>query len=300
MAKKLGLRIHLSTQANVSNVEALSFYSRLGARRIILARECGIKNIRKVAEYIKKKKVKCQVEAFIHGAMCVSISGRCFLSLHSFGKSANRGSCLQPCRREFFIKDTENETEYILGKDYILSPKDLCTIDFIDKLIKSGIDAFKIEGRMRSPEYVKVVTACYRKAIDSYFNGELNDSLKMNLKKQLYTVYNRGFSSGFYFGTPKQDVSRYLEHSRKKVFLGEVTRFFGKISVAEIRLRHGSLRAGDELLFIGKHTPARNTIAIEMQANHRFIKKASKGESVGMKVPFKVRPKDKVFLWKEA
>jgi len=297
LAKGMGLRVHLSTQASVANIQALEFFANLGARRVVLARECTLADIVKIKADLDSRQVDCELEAFIHGAMCVSISGRCFLSLEAFGKSANQGGCLQPCRREFLIREDSGESEYILGKNYVLSPRDLCAIGFIDKLILSGIRAFKIEGRMRSPEYVKVTTSVYRQAIDAFFNNRLNETLKADLRERLCAVYNRGFSDGFYFGRPQSTESSGTAHNYKKVFLGEVTRFFKKIGVAELRLRNASLVKGQRVLFIGKRTPARMATVDEMQKHHCFVEKAEKGEAVGVKLPFPVRPRDKVFLW---
>jgi putative protease len=300
MAKALGLRIHISTQASVANAEAAIFYAKLGAKQIVLARECTLADIRKIIRALAEQKINCRIETFVHGAMCVSVSGRCFLSQHTFGQSANQGKCLQPCRREYTIRDNEGECEYVLGPDYILSPKDLCTVEFIDTLIKTGISSFKIEGRMRSPEYVRVVTSCYRQAIDAYFKQELNEALKRKLKKDLEQVYNRGFSSGFFLGQPDNEAwSKGLGHTHEKTFIGEVTRFFKKISVAEVRLRSAGLRRADRLLFIGKSTPGLMCEALEMQKDEQFVETAQKGDTIGIKVPFIVRPKDKVFLWRE-
>lgn len=300
MAREIGLSIHLSTQASVANAEAARLYATLGVKQIVLARECTLKDICKIKKELVDAKIRCRIETFVHGAMCVSVSGRCFLSQQTFAKSANQGKCLQPCRREFRIKDVDNESEYVLGSDYLLSPKDLCTIDFIDQLIKVGIDSFKIEGRMRSPEYVRVTTQCYRRAVDAYFKKELTDELKLKLKKELETVYHRGFSSGFFFGQPDNEAwSKGLGHTHEKVFIGEVTRFFKKINVAEIRLRSAGINQGDEILFIGNKTSGLMTIIDEMQKDEAFIETATKGETVGVKLPFIVRPKDKVFLWRE-
>ena len=300
LAKKMGLRIHLSTQASVSNIEAIKFYAKLGVKRIVLARECTLFDIKKIIKEIKKEKISCEIEAFIHGAMCVSISGRCFMSEFTFDKSANRGECLQPCRREFYIKDVDNESEYILGKDYVLSPKDLCSIDFIDDLIKSEIHAFKIEGRMRSPEYIAVTSNVYRRAIEGYFKKNLKASLKKELKEELREVYNRGFSSGFYFGAPgSKDMSKGLGHTYEKVYVGEVKKFYKNLSVADIRVRTGGFKKGETLLFLGATTPAYRCKVLEMQTDHNPIEEAKKGEAVGVKLPFVVRPKDKVFLWKK-
>ena len=299
LAKELGLKIHLSTQASVSNFLALRDYYQLGARRFVLARELDLFEIRRIVSEIKKRKLKSEIEVFIHGAMCVSVSGRCFLSQYSFSKSANRGECLQPCRRKFSIKDIEGQSEYILGEDYILSPKDLCTIDFIDDLIKSGVDAFKIEGRIRSPEYVRVVTSVYRRAIDSFFKDKLSKGLKEELKTELNSVYNRGFSSGFYFGQPKEAISRNLEHKYEKVYIGEVLKFYKKINVAEIKVFNQELKKGQKVLFLGKNTPASFTTIGDIQINHEFVDKLRKGQVGGVKVPFLLKRNDKVFLWQK-
>jgi len=299
LAREIGLPIHISTQASVSNIESLRFFSSAGAKRVVLARECSLKSIKAICKEIVTKEIDCKVEAFVHGAMCVSISGRCFMSYDTHRKSANRGECLQPCRREFYIKDTENQSEYILGQDYVMSPKDLCSIDFLDKLIKSGINSFKIEGRMRSAEYMRVATSAYREAIDLFFDKKFDTLAKNRLKEKLCTVYNRGFSSGFYFDDPVVERSQELENTYEKVFIGEVLRFFKKINVAEVIVRNNSLKCGDEVLFIGNSTPARQTIISELESNHQPVKKADKGTRVGVKLPFTVKPKDKVFLWKK-
>ncbi len=297
IAKDLGLNIHLSTQASVSNIEAIKFYYSLGVKRIVLARECSLKEIAEIIKGLREADISCEIETFIHGALCVSISGRCFLSQYTFGKSANRGECLQPCRREYLIKDTQGQVEYILGKDYILSPKDLCAIDFIDKLITAGISAFKIEGRMRSPEYVKTTVSVYKQAIKLYFEGNLTLKAKKAFKKELKKVYNRGFSTGFYLGRAKDLPARGLENEYKKVYLGEVAKFYKKIQVAEVVLRNAEVNVGDQLIFIGKTTPAKFLKVGQIQKDRQFIKSAQKGEKIGIKTFFTVKPKDKVFLW---
>ncbi len=298
-AQELGLKVHLSTQASVANFLALKEYALRGVKRVVLARECRLSDIGEITSKIKKERLDCEVEAFIHGAMCLSVSGRCFLSEFTFSKSANRGQCIQPCRREYVIADTQGECQYIAGQDHILSPKDLCTIDFIDKLIEAGINAFKIEGRIRSSEYVGVVTSVYRRAIDSYFRGKLTKTLKEKLKKELSSVYNRGFSSGFYWGQPKESPNRFLENTYEKVYLGEVTKFYKKINVAEIRVRNGSLKKNARILFIGKNTPASFAKVGSIQINHKFVEAIEKGEVGGVKLPFVTKRKDKVFLWQK-
>jgi len=296
-AVEAGLRVHLSTQASVSNFEALKFYASLGVKRIVLARECTLEDIRNILALINKEKIDCQVETFIHGAMCVSISGRCFLSQQTFSKSANRGECLQPCRREFEIIDTDKDLRYVLGRDYVLSPKDLCTVDIIDDLITSGIHAFKIEGRVRSPEYVGEVTSVYREAIDSFFEGTLDKGKKAELTKRLKGVYNRGFSTGFYPGDPENWISMELGAEYEKTYIGEVVKYYKQIGVAEIFVRSGEIRTGQEVVIMGKNTPAQMMKIEEMQKDHVPVTSACSGEPVGIKIDFAVKPKDKVFIW---
>ena len=298
-AKKLGLRIHLSTQASVSNKEAVLFFSKLGVKRIVLARECSLEDIRNITGYIRSKRIPCEIETFIHGAMCVSVSGRCFLSEHSFGKSANRGECLQPCRREYEISDVEKETSYLLGQDYVLSARDLCSIDFLDDLISARLHAFKIEGRMKSAEYVRVVTSVYRRGIDAALKGRLSPKLKKDLKSELRSVYTRGFSQGFFFGEPIGEISRGLEHTHEKIFIGAVTKFFKKISVAQIKIMDHNFKVGDTIMFIGKNTPARETKVIRIERRHKPRARTIRGQEVGVKLPFQVKLNDKVFLWQE-
>ena len=298
-ARELGLNIHLSTQASVANFAAFREYARLGVTRIVLARECTLPDIRAIAQKRDEEDLHCDLECFVHGAMCVSLSGRCFLSYFSSGQSANTGRCVQPCRHEYLIKDLSDDREYVMGRDYILSPRDLCTMGFLDELLASGIGAFKIEGRIRSAEYFRVVTACYREGIDSYGRGDLDTGLKQALQEKLQQVYNRGFSRGFYFGHPQEGVSRGLEHTRKKIFIGEVRHYYKRISVAEIAVVHDAVRLGDLLLFIGHSTPALSAPIQEMQIDRQPLEQALKGQTVGVKLPFPVKPKDKVFLWEK-
>ena len=299
MAKELGLTIHVSTQASISNIKALEFYAGLGAERVVLARECTLAQIREIKGQVKERNITCAIETFIHGAMCLSISGRCFMAYYTHGQSANRGECTQPCRREYQIKSVESDESFVVGQDYVMSPKDLCSIDFIDDLINAGIDSFKVEGRMRSPEYARVVAQVYREAIDAHFDGRLNDGLKASMKERLAEVYNRGFSTGFYFGEPDSAKSDQLGHVYEKVFVGEVKKYYKKISVADILVRTGSLKKGEEILVIGKTTPACMATIEEMQQEKKPIDEVGKGQHAGIKLPFKVSARDKVFLWKK-
>ncbi|MBU1864611.1 MAG: U32 family peptidase [Candidatus Omnitrophica bacterium] len=297
---RAGIPVHLSTQASVSNFEAIAFFYKLGIKRIVLARECSLAMIEAIIKKIKAHGMDLVVEVFIHGALCVSISGRCFVSEYLFGRSANRGDCLQPCRRKYVIRDIDEEGELAVEDGYILSPQDLCTIDIIDLLIKAGIGAFKIEGRTRSCDYIKVTTEAYRNAIDNYYSGGLNDQKKEEYLDILEQVYNRGFSHGFYFGTPLADLSGTSgsRAQQKKVYLGDVLRFFSKISVAEVLLRNNDCVVGDKLLFTGKKTGSKEHIIHEIEIDHTRIKRASKGSKIAIKTDFVVRKGDKVFLLK--
>ncbi len=304
MAKELGLKPHLSTQASVSNSKAVSFFSTLGVKRIVLSRECTLEDQKNIIEYIHHNNISVEIEVFIHGAMCVSVSGRCFLSLHTFGKSANRGECMQPCRREYTIIEKNDrgygkEAEYIIGSDYIMSPQDLCTIDFIDKIMDAGVNSLKIEGRMRSKEYVRTVVSTYRKAIDLHFEKKLTPELKTTYKKELGTVYNRGFSEGFYFGRPFNWINSKLEQKNEKIFVGDVTNYFKKIGVAEVLIRYKELNKGDKIFISGKKTPGQFAVAEELQQNHKSVQTVKRGELLGLKVPFRVRINDKIYIWRE-
>lgn len=298
-AKRLKLPIHISTQASISNFEALKLYYKLGARRFILARELSLEQIREIKKKIKKERLKAEIEVFIHGAMCVSISGRCFMSQFTFNKSANRGECLQPCRREFVIKDTENEIEFKLGHNYILSPKDLCTLDFIDKLIDVKIDCFKIEGRNRSPEYVKTAVSAYRSVIDFYSknkNSKKLNQLKKQQLNQLKKVYNKGFSTGFFLGKPINQWSDTYgsKATETKKYIGKVLNYYNQPKVAEILLEAGDLKVGDKIIIQGNKTGVIEQKVFSMQINKKNIKKAQKGKRIGIKTK-KARPNDQVY-----
>jgi len=299
-AKKLNLEIHLSTQASVSNFEAIKLYHKLGVKRFVLARELSLEQIKKIKQQIKHSKLNIKLETFIHGAMCVSISGRCFLSQFIFNKSANRGECLQPCRREYIIEDKEKKIKYRLGHNFILSPKDLCTIEFIDKLIDAKIDVFKIEGRNRSPEYVKTVTSAYRKVIDFYQKNknrkkELNKLKKQQLKK-LKTVYNKGFSPGFFLGKPINQWSDQYgsKATQKKQYLGRITNYYQKPKAAEILLEAGSLKIGDQIQIHGNKTGVIEQKITSMQIENKPIKSAKKGQRIAIKSK-KARKNDKIY-----
>ena len=302
LAKKAGLKIFLSTQASVSNALALKEYAKLGVKRIILARELSLAQIAAVKKEAKKTGV--EIECFVHGAMCISVSGRCFLSHEAFGRSANRGECLQPCRRAYFLDGDEpdfTKKEAYLQGDTILSAKDMKTIQFMDQIVASGVDSVKIEGRTKPSDYVAAVTRCYREAIDSVAKGTFGPQKVAHWDAELAKVYNRGFSGGFFFGTPgKKDIakSQGSVQSQKRVNVGVVINYFAKIGVAEVKL-FDSLKVGDNLLVEGATTFLEQPL-VSMQQNHRDIRSAGKGQMVGIGLNERVRPNDKVFVLKES
>lgn len=303
LCKKYKLPIYLSTQASVSNFEAIKQYHKLGVKRFVLARECTLSQIKEITKKTKKLDKDIQIEVFIHGAMCVSVSGRCFLSQFLYGNetSANRGKCIQPCRRSYIIKDPETEKELDVHNNYILSPKDLCTLPFIDKLIKAGIDIFKIEGRGRSPEYVSVVTSCYREAIDAYYNRKLTSELKDKLIEKLKTVYNKGFSSGFYLGKPINEWAGTYGTlaTKKKTYIAKILNLYKKINVAEIKLENGPLKVGDTILIIGKNTGAHEQKVTSMQKDVSHpLQIANKGDVIAIKLDKMIEKADLIYLFK--
>jgi len=284
----------ISTQSSISNSLSASVYKRLGAVRMVLARECSLDEIKKI-----RKNTDLEIEAFIHGAMCIALSGRCFMSHHLFGQSANRGECIQPCRREYEIFDTAANKSMLIGDDYVLSPKDLCTIEFIDQLIEAGIDSFKIEGRKRAPEYVAKTVSVYRKAIDLYFKKKLTAEKKKEFLKELETVYNRGFSTGFYFGKPSSEDYAGVEGSKatmRKVYVGKVLNYFKKPKAAHIILESGKLKLNDKILIIGETTGLVEIILDKIIINEKSARSAKKGDEVTFVTSELVRRNDKVYL----
>lgn len=298
LCKKFSVDFHISTQASISNYESLKFYHELGAKCVVLARECTLKQIKKIKKKILKDKLDIKIEAFVHGAMCVSVSGRCFISEHLYGKSANRGDCIQPCRRKYRAVDIETENELEIGNGYILSPKDLCCIRFVDKLIDTGIDIFKIEGRMRSEEYVKVTVSNYRKAIEACDKGKFSKKLSLKLEKELSSVYNRGFSTGFLFGKPINEYTdSYGSKSKvKKVYVGRIRNVYNKINVFELKVENEKLKVGDLIMIQGPTTGVIEEKIVSIQKNSKNVKECVKKDLVGIKISSKVRVNDKVFI----
>jgi len=286
--RKLKIPFHISTQASVSNSKAAKFYKNLGAERIVLARELNLNQIKKISKFV-------QVECFIHGAMCVAVSGRCFMSQELFKRSANRGMCTQVCRRSYTIKDSEGK-ELKLKRNTILSAKDLCTLPFIEKLKQAGIVSFKIEGRSRDSRYVDAVVRIYRKALDKKLT---KIEIKNGIEK-LKEVYNRGFSSGFYMGIPTNDDFSNTENSAattKKEFIGKVTHYYPKSKVGTIFLSTGKVELGDGIAVIGNTTGLEKIKVKRLEINKKSVKKAIKGQEVGLKLP-RVRKNDEVYVVK--
>jgi putative protease len=286
LCKKHKIPFHISTQASVANSESASFYKKLGAERIVLARELNIKQIKEISRVI-------DVEVFCHGALCVSESGRCFTSQFLFNKSANRGECLQPCRRAYIVKD-EDGNELKLANNTVMSAKDLCTLPFIEQLKNAGVKAFKIEGRNREPEYVETTVRVYRKALDN----DLSDSeIKIGIE-ELKKVYNKGFSSGFFINTPTSDDFSRVQNSsatQRKEFIGKIYHYFDRARVAAIKMSSGKLNIGDEILVFGDKTGMVRHRIDRIEINHKPVKEAKKGQEVGIKI-LGAKKGDKVYL----
>ncbi len=311
-ARSLGLPVFASTQMSVSNSAAmLHLYRQFGIQRFVLARECSLDDMKKIRRSLTKalglQAGEIEIEVFAHGAMCVSVSGRCFLSQFEHGKSANRGQCLQTCRREFVVHDVLRAQEFALGNNYILSPKDLCTLPFIEKLLDAGVSSLKIEGRNRSPEYVAIATAAYRRAVDFYFDhrGASDfktrfDELKKELMEKLARVYNRGFSSGFYMGKP---IEQWHETeggtaTTRKEYCGMVTNFYKQHGAAEIRVESNEFAPGDEIMFQGATTGVFSQKVESIEIDRIPVDRGCKGSLVAVKADRQVRRGDKVYVIK--
>ena len=291
--KEYNIPFCISTQASISNSHAVRYYENLGAKRVVLARECTLEKIIEI-----RKKSSIEIEAFVHGAMCIAVSGRCFMSHEIFGKSANRGGCIQPCRREYEIVDKDDNYSMVIGEDYVLSPKDLCTIEFIDKLIESGIDAFKIEGRKRSPEYIAKTVSTYRDSIDKYFSGLLTLQEKQKYVEDLKKVYNRGFSPGFYFDTPGGESYAGTYGSiatTRKVYVGKILNYYKKSKVAYLKIEADKISPGDSIYIIGSTTGTIELKVSEIFYNDNAVTEANKGENVTIFCDERVREFDKVY-----
>ena len=301
-ARRVGMEVHISTQCNISNAEAVKFYAQW-ADVVVLARELSLDQIAHISREIEENQIVgprgelVRIEMFAHGALCMSISGKCYLSEHEEGCSANRGACRQICRRKYQIKDMQTGRELAIDGRYILSPKDLCTIDFLDKFIGAGVRVLKIEGRARGGEYVKRVVESYDAALRAMERGEYNAEFAESLKQKLMTVFNRGFWEGYYAGRPMAEHTSHYGSSatERKVYVGKITNFFKKISVAEILVESASLNEGDSLLFMGETTGVKECVAENIVLQEQVVKQVSKGTYCSMKIDGVVRRGDKLY-----
>jgi len=305
-ANKIKLPVHISTQANVSNIEAVKFFSKY-AGVIVLARELTLEQIRNIAKEIKKQNMRgpnkqlVKIELFIHGAMCVSISGKCQMSLALYNEPANRGKCLQACRRAYRVIDEETGDELVIDNKYVMSPKDLCTIGFIDKLIEAGVSVFKIEGRGRSPEYVYTVTKVYKEAVESYFNGSYTKTKIKHWTAELEKVFNRGFwQGGYYLGKKLGEWSGTYgsKAAKEKRYIGLIENYFPKPNAAQIKIESGKLNINDDILITGPTTGVLQFKLESMFVNEKPSKTGKKGWDVTIKIPNKVRKNDKLYIVK--
>ena len=302
--RQIGLEVHISTQLSISNYEALKFYAQF-ADVVVLARELNLKQVKAIHEQILAEDLRgpsgelVRIEMFAHGAFCMAISGKCYLSLHHYNASANRGACMQLCRRGYRVTDLETGTELEIDNKYIMSPKDLCTIEFMDKFIEAGVKVFKIEGRARSAEYVRRTVECYRKAADAVCDGCYTPGLTAQLKASLSEVFNRGFWDGYYQGAELGEWSNVYgsQATKKKVYLGKITNWFDKISVAEIAVEATDLPAGSEIMVIGATTGTVIFKADDIRVDFKTVDVARKGERCSVASADKLHRGDKVFLW---
>ena len=302
-ARSVGMEIHASTQCNISNLEALRFYSRF-ADVVVTARELSLRQVADLTTAIAAQNIRgpkgdlLQIEVFAHGALCMSVSGKCYLSLDNYNYSANRGACLQLCRRGYLVKDLESNTELVIDNQYIMSPKDLCTIGFLDKIVKAGVRVLKIEGRGRSADYVQTVVKCYREALSAIDEGRYTPQLIEELTTKLRTVFNRGFWDGYYLGRRMGEwADRYgSQATEKKVFLGLVTNYFNRIGVAEAQMQTAEhLAVGDEVMVTGQTTGvSRDTIG-ELRLDKGSVQKVHQGDIFSFKTQSAVHRGDKLY-----
>ena len=310
VCRELGLEVHISTQLSISNVEALRFYAAF-ADVVVLARELNLHQVREIVDAIERERIcgpsgeLVRVEMFAHGALCMAISGKCYMSLHTFGQSANRGACLQVCRRGYEVTDLETGTQLNIDHEYIMSPKDLCTIEFMDKMVAAGVKVFKIEGRARSAEYVRRCSECYRAAADAVQAGTFTQELAASLKARLAEVFNRGFWDGYYQGARLGEWSSVYgsQATMRKVYLGKVTNWFDRLGVAEIKVETQDLHRGETLMAIGATTGEVEFLADDIRLETEPVELIPQGSLCSVKVDGKdiarLHRGDKIFLWKE-
>lgn len=299
---QLGIPLHVSTQANVSNIEAVQFFSKF-ADVIVLARELTLKQVEYITSEIQRKQIKgpagelVKIEIFVHGALCMAISGKCYMSLHTQNASANRGACVQNCRRPYIVKDAESGEELMIDNEYIMSPKDLCTIDILDQVIASGVDVLKIEGRTKGADYVQVVTQCYREAVEAVEQNTYNQEKVTAWKAEMEKVYNRGFWEGYYLGrtlgewTPQPGSAA----TEKKIYVGKGTKYYPRIGVGEFVVEAGTVKAGDILMITGPKCGMVKETMEELFVNGKKKQEAKKGDLITFPFGTKVTASDKVY-----
>ena len=301
-AKKQGVKVHVSTQANISNIESIEFFANY-ADVMVMARELSLKQVESITREIKRRKIigpsgnLVEVEIFVHGALCMAVSGKCYMSLHSNFASANRGACIQNCRRSYIVTDKEEGVEFEIDNEYIMSAKDLCTIEFLDKIIESGISVMKIEGRGRSADYVYTVTKCYREAIDAYDEGTYTLEKISKWKEELSTVFNRGFWDGYYLGRTMGEWNNEYgsKATKRKIYIAKGLKYFEEAKVGEFKLEAQNLSLHDEVVIIGPTTGIIQTVVSEIRVDNKPVEKLNKGDVFTIPLHEKMRPSDKLY-----
>ena len=301
-ARQIGMEVHISTQINITNIETVKFYA-LFADTMVMSRELSLRQIKKICEQVERDQVKgpsgnlVEIEIFGHGALCMAVSGKCYLSLHSHNSSANRGACKQNCRKKYTVIDQESGFEIELDNEYMMSPKDLSTFDFLDQVIDTGAKVLKIEGRGRAPEYVATVIRTYREAIDAYYAGTYTKEKVKKWMEALATVYNRGFWGGYYLGQKLGEWSGApgSQATQKKVYIGKAMHFFPKTSISEFKIEAFDIKRGDKLLITGPTTGAQELVLEDMYVNDVLADNAKKGDSCTFFTDFRTRPSDKLY-----
>ena len=301
-ARQIGMEVHISTQINITNIETVKFYA-LFADTMVMSRELSLRQIKKICEQVERDQVKgpsgnlVEIEIFGHGALCMAVSGKCYLSLHSHNSSANRGACKQNCRKKYTVIDQESGFEIELDNEYMMSPKDLCTLDFLDQVIDTGAKVLKIEGRGRAPEYVATVIRTYREAIDAYYEGTYTKEKVEKWMEALATVYNRGFWGGYYLGQKLGEWSGVpgSQATQKKVYIGKAMHFFPKTSISEFKIEAFDIKRGDKLLITGPTTGVKELVLEDMYVNDVLADNAKKGDSCTFFTDFRTRPSDKLY-----
>ena len=302
IAREFDMEVHISTQINITNLETVKFYAMF-ADTMVLSRELSLRQVKHITEQIEKEQIKgpsgrlVEIEIFGHGALCMAVSGKCYMSLHAYNSSANRGACKQNCRKKYTVVDQETGIEMELDNEYIMSPKDLCTIDFLDQVADAGIKVLKIEGRGRAPEYVAKVIKCYREAIDSLENGTYSKEQVISWMQDLEKVYNRGFWSGYYLGQKLGEWSKGSgsHATQKKVYIGKGVHYFPKAKIGEFKIEAYDVSLGDTILITGPTTGAKEFELKEMLVNDKPQEKGTKGDAITIPLDFRVRPSDKLY-----